>query len=285
MITVETPFRDFLAFWAEAAGRPRDEQERLWHERYTDRHPALFALHRRVFGDVDAGLAEALPRFDEVAAQAEARFASLDLLGQAQRVERIMGLPAEGRMVAFVGTFGPMAWLDPFEGGFAGFFALEKHVDLEANSLYAAHELAHLVHFSHRAGDWPDLCAGQELVSEGIAMHVMRRIAPGVSGEQRYLVPDFAAYAAAVEEALPWAVPQLLACFDEADPEQTKRLFWPDWARDRRDIPESFGYLVGERVVTRLLADHPLAEIACWSSERARAEARAVLERGELAEL
>jgi hypothetical protein len=279
LISVETPFRDFLAFWEEAEGRPEDEQRRLWRERYTALHPALFALHDRTFRPLDDHLAEALPRFGSVAQEAEARFASLDAATIAQRVGELFGIAAEGRVIAFVGTFGPMAWLDPFEDGFAAFFALEKLGDLEANPLYASHELAHLVHYGHREGSWPDQCPGQEVVSEGIALQVTRRLYPEASRERLFNVEDFAAFEAAVDEAWPWAVPELLRHFDEPDPPQNQRFFWPDWARETRDVPESFGYLVGDRVVADLLARHELAEIALWSSRRARAEARAVLER------
>lgn len=279
MIAVETPFRDFLAFWREAEGRPESEQRRLWHRLYADRHGGMFEPYEREFGRAEERLGDALPRFADVAAQAEARFASLDAERVAARVAELFGHAAEGRAIALVGTFGPLAWIDEIDGSFAVFFALEKMPDLGANAIYVAHELSHLTHFALCSGDWAAMTPGLEVICEGIAMQATRQLFPEATPERRFAVDDYAAYEAAVDEAWSWAVPELLAHFDAVDPVQSHRFLWPDWARQVHDVPESFGYLVGERVIGELLGAHSLAEIASWGPERARAEARAVLER------
>ncbi|HEU4657173.1 MAG TPA: hypothetical protein VFR97_06590 [Capillimicrobium sp.] len=267
-----------MAFWQEAEGRAEDEQRRLWREHYAARHPTLFALHDGAFGAAEERLAEALPRFAEVASGADARFRSLRLPEIARSVESVIGLPVRGRVVAFVGTFGPMAWYDRVDGDHTAFFALEMLDDLAGNQVCAAHELAHLTHFAHAGGDWPESCPGQELILEGVALNVVQRVVPHAPAELVFFTRDFPAFEAAVDAAWSWAIPELLACFDTPDPEQTRRFFWPDWGRGTHDVPQFFGYLAGERVVRELLREHELATIVSWSSERARAEARAVLE-------
>lgn len=277
MIDVRTPYRDFLAFWEVARGRPRAVQRRLWHERYAGRHPELFAVHDGVFTPAAEALDDALPRYDAVAATAEARFASLRIEETTAAVEATIGLPAHGRAIVFVGTFGPLAWCDPFDGAAAMFFALERMDRLDVNPSLVAHELTHLIHVERREG-WVDFSPGLDLVTEGVATQVVRRLFPATPLEHLFAVADYPTFAAHAEAAWSWAVPELLRHFEPGDPEQYRRFFWPDWARATRDVPESFGYLVGDRVVAALLAEHSLADVVQWPAERALHEARRALE-------
>lgn len=276
ILAVETPYRDFLTFWQAASARPVDEQRALWRERYADRHPALFEHYARHFGG-DELLAEALPRYRDVADGLDERFEALGLQDATARVSELYDAPAGGRAIALVGMFTADAWVDRFEGAPTAFFALEQLDFAPWDAVPTVHELTHVAHWQLRRAEWPDHVPGLFLLMEGLAVATTRRLLPEAPPEAHFAVPDYATYAAACDADWPRIAAALLAGLDVADEAQERRFFWPDWGRRLDDVPERVGYFAGARVVEAMLAAHDLRTIARWPAERALAEVRAAL--------
>lgn len=272
-MTIETPYRDFLAFWAAAEHASRDEQERLWEELYIAPHRALMEHYLALFG-AGASLAAALPRFGEVAGSLDARYAGLRLKVVSRQVAELLDAPEAPRAIAMVGLFTADAWADEFEDGPAAFFALER---LPRPGVSATHELTHVSHRLAHGERW-EWEPGLALLNEGIATLATRTLHPEVPLEVHFLVDDYPAWEAAAEADWPGVVDTLIGCLASSDPHAMQRFFWPDWGRSKRDVPERVGYLVGARVVDVLLRAHDLAAIVRWPARRALPEVRAALE-------
>ncbi|HEX8208248.1 MAG TPA: hypothetical protein VF587_19450, partial [Solirubrobacteraceae bacterium] len=179
MVTVETPYRDFLAFWDRAADAPRDEQRRLWRELYADRHPALMAHYDELFGEA-ASLDDALGRFADVAGEVEQRFAALALEPAARSVAELLDAPEAPRAVAMVGLFTADAWADDLDGEPTAIFALER---LPYAGVVATHELAHLSHRVARDEYWGNQ-PGLNLLCESISTFATLRLHPDLPLER-----------------------------------------------------------------------------------------------------
>ncbi|HEV2812889.1 MAG TPA: hypothetical protein VGW10_06510 [Solirubrobacteraceae bacterium] len=277
MVAVETPFRDFLALWERAAGRPAPEQVALWEEHYVARHRSLFDHYLGWFA-VGGTVEEALPRYPAVVGELEDRFAALEVERSAREVGELFGVDRDERAIAFVGVFSANAWMDAFEGEPTVFFALEADPARSWHRATAVHELAHLAHERARGSAWDDETPGLTLMQEGVAIAATRRLVPDAGEALHFTVDDFAAYEAACRPAWPDAARKLLACLDRPDARMLQRFFWPDWGREERDVPERIGYFAADRVVQALLDGRDLAELARWPQERVLAEVRATLE-------
>lgn len=273
VVRVETPYRDFLAFWSRAEHAPRDEQRRLWDDMYAGRHRTLFDHYLGLFGE-SASFDGALDRFGAVAGLLDARLAALQLDARADDVAELLDAPAPERAFAMVGLFTANAWSDDLEGEPTAFFALEC---LPHAGVVAAHEFAHATHRLARGEYW-DVEPGLTLLAEGVAMATTRRLHPEAPPEVHFNVEAFAAWEAECDAAVAYAIDELLACLDATEMRQLQRFFWPDWGRDDRDVPPRIGYLLAARVMDALLGGHDLAEIARWPAERALPEVRAALE-------
>jgi hypothetical protein len=274
VVKVETPYRDFLAFWARAEHAPRDEQKQLWRELYAERHPGVMEHYLRLFGDAGS-LDDALGRYAEVVGTFDERFAALALEQRAGKVAELLRAPETPRAVALVGLFTADAWSDDLDGSPVAFFALER-MPL-GSSVVATHEFAHASHRLARDEYW-DIEPGLVLLCEGVALTTTRRLHPDAPLEEHFIVEDYAAYEAAVDADWQHAVDALLACLDSRDLRDLQRCFWPDWGRADHDVPERVGYLVGARIVDLLLGGHDLATIVRWPAERVLPEVRAALE-------
>ena len=268
---VETPYRDFLAFWARAEGAPRDEQVRLWEELYAGPHRALVDYYLGLFG---GSLGDALERFGEVAGTLDERFAALQLEAQATEVARLLDAPQPPRAYAMVGLFTADAWSDDHDGETAAFFALES---APRTAVLAAHEFAHASHRLARDEYW-SAEPGLILLAEGLAIATSMRLWPGAALEEHFGVEGYERWEAGCDAERGRAVDAMLACLDTADLRQVKRFFWPDWGREDRDLPARVGYLLAARVTRALLGEHDLAAIARWPAGRALPEVRAALE-------
>jgi hypothetical protein len=273
VVKVDTPYRDFLAFWARAEHAPLDEQVRLWDELYASRHPSLMAHYAGHFGEA-ASLEDSLARFGEVAPGLEATFEALALEHHATEVRRLLDVTQPLWAIALVGLFTADAWCDDLDGEPVAFFALEQ---VGCADTSAVHELAHAGHRLARAEYWDDV-PGLALLGEGVTTTLTRRLCPHRPLEAHFVVDDFAAYEARADAAWSFTIDELLACLDSRDPRASQRFFWPDWGREDRDVPERVGYLIAARVMERLLGEHALTEIVRWPAERALREVRAALE-------
>ena len=269
---VETPYRDFLAFWSRAEGAPRGEQRRLWQELYADRHPALMEHYLGLFGET-ASLDDALGRFGDVAPLLDERYAALQLEARARDVTALLDAPEPPRAVVMVGLFTADAWADEFEGAEVAFFALEL---LARPDVIAAHEFAHTAHRAARDEPW-GIEPGLILLAEGVATATTMRLYPEVPRAQHFSVEPGAGWEAECDAAAGDAIGALLPHLDSRERRQMQRFFWPDWGRTDRDVPARIGYLLAERVMDVLLGGHDLAEIARWPAERALPEVRAAL--------
>lgn len=272
MVRVETPYRDFLAFWARAQDAPRAEQERLWDELYAGRHRALMDYYLGLFGD-SSSLGDALPRFGDVAAVLEQRFDALQLAPRAREVAELLDAPEAPLAIAMVGLFTADAWSDDLDGAPATFFALER---LPRAEVLAAHEFAHASHRLARDEYWSTE-PGLILLAEGIAVTVTMRLHPDEPPERHFNVERYDEWEA--ERTAGWSrtVDAILPCLAAPDLRQLQRFFWPDWGREDRDVPDRVGYLLAARVMDVLLDGHELAEIARWPARRALPEVRAAL--------
>lgn len=276
-MTIETPFRDFLAFWERAADRPPAEQAALWDELYRGPNESIFASHDRWFGEM-ASLDDALPRYGNVAGELEGRFAALELERGAAEVAALFDVPGPERVVAFVACFTANAWMDDeLPEGPAVFFALEADPAIVWNRTATLHEFAHLAHVQARSGDWPDDPPVITLAMETVAVAATLHLAPDAPGEQHFGVEHYAAWARACRADWAEAASQLLACLETPDPRARARFFWPDWGREDHDVPERFGYFAAAEIAKALVREHDLAAIARWPSERAVAEVRGTL--------
>lgn len=277
LVTVEAPFHDFLAFWAQARERPPPEQAELWERLYAGRHPALFAHYQWAFGEAGP-LEDALPRYDAVAGDLEARFAALELETSARTVDALLATSGPVRAFALVGTFTADAWTDGFEGEVTAFFALEQIPSGERARLLALHELVHAAHARARGGvAWPDGTPALDLLQEGVAVAATRALAPELPPEQHFGVRDFAAWQRDCDAAWPALKDELLARLDVVDRAAQARFFWPDWGRPDRDVPERCGYYAAGRVIDALLEEHDLPAVARWQPERVIDEVRGAL--------
>ena len=275
-MTIETPFRDFLAFWERAAERPAAEQAELWEELYGRRHRDVLDQYDRWFGAMGS-LEAALPRYAAVAPELERRFAALELERAAAEVGGLFGVPGPGRIVAFVGFFTADAWFDEdADDAPTVFFALETDPPVW-HRVIALHELGHAAHHEARSGTWHDLVPAIMLMAEGVATATSLHLAPEAPPERHFGVEDHAAWAQECRAAWPDAARELLAGVEEPDERLRRRFFWPDWGRDDHDVPERFGYFAAAEVLGTLLERHDLAALARWPAERAVAEVRSAL--------
>ncbi|HEX8122964.1 MAG TPA: hypothetical protein VF549_17070 [Solirubrobacteraceae bacterium] len=271
---IETPFRDFLAFWERAEGLPQDEQLALWEELYAGPHRPLLDAYRGWFAG-GASLEDALPRYGAIAGELEQRFAALDLERAARDVAELLQSDGSERAIAFVGLFTANAWMDHFEGDPTLFFALEVDALDSWHHVTAMHELVHLAH-QRLAGRLPDGDLDVLLVAEGLAIAATRRLAPEATPEEHFSVADYAAWEADCRAAWDDAVPELLAACDGRDLRAMRRFFWPDWGREDKDVPERFGYYAGAAAVESMLETCDVAELAARPVARA-GEVRAAL--------
>lgn len=276
LVTAETPFRDFLAFWAAARDRPPAEQAGLWASLYAARSPAVLAHYESAFGAAGS-LEDALPRYEAVAGELEERFAALELEACARTVDELLGTSGPVRAIALVGRFTADAWSDDFEGTATAFFALEMVPATERARVLALHELTHAAHQVARGGPWPDGVPALDLVQEGVAAAATRRLAPELPLEQHFSVADYAAWERECEAAWTTVRDEMLAGIDVVDPRGQERYFWPDWGRSDRDVPERCGYYVAGRLIEALLERHDLPGLVRWPPERAIDEVRVAL--------
>ncbi len=275
-MTVETPFRDFLAWWERAEALPADEQRRLWDELYAGRHPAVFGNYLHWFGDMGT-LDDALPRYAGAAGKLERRFAALDLEAAGPAVADLFRVTEGFRVIAFVGVFTANAWMDELDGRPTVFFALEAEPETVWHPTAGVHELAHAAHFTLASAGWLDGVPGLAMMCEAIAIGATLRLVPDAAGERHFGVDDHAAWERACRAGWEHARRELLGCFEAHDERARRRFFWPDWGRDDHDVPERVGYYAAAHVIRALTERHELAEIARWSPEHALAEARGVL--------
>ncbi|HEX8083781.1 MAG TPA: hypothetical protein VF529_05785 [Solirubrobacteraceae bacterium] len=277
-MNVETPFRDFLAFWERAAGRPREEQVALWDELYARPNLRTIAQYERHFAGV-ATLEDALPRYGEVVELLEPRFAAIELERGGDEVAALLDVDVPFRAVALVGLFTANAWFDDdYAGEPAVFFALEADPPDLWHRTIAIHELVHLAHHLARSGGWEETVPAQSVFMEGLAVAATRRLVPEATGEQHFAVDDYEAWTAECRAAWDDAARKLLDCFERPDADERRRFFWPDWGRDARDVPERFGYYAAAEAFAAAAEGHDLAELARWPPERAAAEVRSALE-------
>ena len=277
-MTVETPFRDFLAFWAQAEGRPPDEQLELWDRLYAGRHRELFSYYEQEMGGID--VAAALPRFPAVVDGVEATFEALDVEAAAGEVFALLETPVDVRVIAFVGCFTADAWVDDPQDEPLAYFALEAFTEQRHSPrLTAVHEATHVAHWHARDRGWPDDVTGLALLVEGLAIATTLRLMPEVNVERHFFVDDFKAWEAECDAVWPKTLDGLLATLADRDVRAVRRFFWPDWGRaeNDRDVPARIAYLVASRVTELLLERHTLPEIARWPRDRALREVRDAL--------
>lgn len=262
-MTVETPFRDFLA--------------EGW-DRYAERHAELLGYYDRALDGAMSQPDQA--RYDAVAGGLEPTFAGLDLERSAAEVFALLDVEPDTRVVAFVGRFTADAWVDTYGGEPVAFFALEVFDERHDPRVTAIHELAHVAHWHARGGHWRDDVAALNLMTEVITLATTRRLVPETRADQHFMVSDYAAWSASCDAAWRPAVDALLAVLDDRDESVTRRFFWPDWGRTEEDraIPERIAYLMAARVGDLLLERTTLPEIARWREDRAAREVRAALE-------
>jgi RimJ/RimL family protein N-acetyltransferase len=139
---------DFLAFWAEAAGRRVDEQCLLWRQLYEQPHQEFFDLYYRDFAQREQ-LYDALRRYAGVADTLRARRERMRELFERYASAALGAFAAEEirmKVVSFVGLFASNAWVASYGAEPTCFFALERFPETGCDELLMTHELAHQIH-------------------------------------------------------------------------------------------------------------------------------------------
>ena len=262
---VESIVPDFLAFWATAAGKPRDVQRRLWHELYEGPNRELFELYYTNWASPDM-LDAALERFPAEAPAIAARADGLPnrVAEAAQAVAASLEQPVpEIDVQLVVGLFSSDGWVTEFRGRRTLFLAVEYMPPYD--DVFFAHECAHLV---HRATGFDGETVAAAVVAEGFAVALSAELVPG-HDEGVYLWmrdgrDDWLAECVARGDELR---ARLRADLDSEDAD-----VYASWFLGRPNdsgLPPRCGYFVANRWIRDLGV--PLGELVRWDYARARA--------------
>jgi hypothetical protein len=282
---------DFWAFWSHAAGKPADEQTRLFHKDVIDKHPELFSdsvlsAHVDPGQDpvkaFDARLARYLtevvpyiPAMKTLSAQLNAN------LQEYARQFREQFPDYESRTPVY---FTISLWA--FDGGTRevnGKIALLFGVDSIARihgananlKVLFDHELFHQYHFqiapAFNADNAP---IWMNLWEEGLATYVSQRMNPTTTEQQVLMFPpDLAERAAPV---LPKLADELYKNRDSTSDDEYAAFFYGQ--NKRADLPPRAGYYVGYHVVKQLAQGHSLADVSHWQGESLKKQVESVLQ-------
>lgn len=260
----------FLDFYAAASGvADADERFAIWQARY-----GFAAVPPGAQGEVIARrlLDEAWPRYGQAAGDLS-RPITPDPLEVLSRIAALLELEGDFtmRLNLYVGGFEGNAFTASHEG--VPVVALPVEIAQEQRRLLAYHEFTHAVHQATAglSGGWERSIA-QTMISEGLAMHVARELAPGLP-DAAYVefTPGWLARAEAREEAI---VSGVLPYLEHSDADAVFRFTMGQGPGGL----EREAYYAGWRVVQRLRDEGmSLADIArIPESDMAETAARAL---------
>jgi hypothetical protein len=234
---------------------PGHLREAAWTDVYEAAYPEIFETYHSGWGTHERCLASAAdvpaeaPRIAAVEARAR------DLIEESERSFRTDGLLTEDLdVVLMVGGHTSNGWVTGLGETVTLFLALEFLGDPPYDGVLVSHEAFHVAHSRHGADAWPEDGAAS-LFQEGIAVAISREIHPGLD-DSAYLWfddahPDWVAACAAAEPlATPYDDVACRALFTIQD--------------DERDLPPRAGYWLGDRLVRRLLDQHPASTLLTW---------------------
>lgn len=258
------------AYLALAAISDDDARARAWVEQYEAAHPAVFEVYYRAWGlrEKCGEAARDVPRLAPAMASIEAR-----ARGLAEEAEAFF--VAEGLIdddldvVLLVGARTSDGWVTELDGRPTLFLALEFLGDPPYDALLLSHEAFHIAHARHGAETWPEDCAAS-LFQEGLAVAVTRDLHPGLS-DSAYLCFDDA-HGDWVDDCArlaPQIAGRALAELDTSYDDLRVRSLFTTRA-DEEGLPSRSGYWLGDRVLRRLMRDHPTRELLAWDHPTAR---------------
>lgn len=243
---------------------PDSRRETAWTETYEAAYPEIFQTYHSAWGRHERCLAAAadVPRLAPQMAELEAR--ARDLIDLSERSFRADGLLDDDLdIVLLVGGRTSNGWVTELGDTVSLFLALEFLGEPPYDGVLVSHEAFHVAHSRHGAATWPEDCAAS-LFQEGIAVAISREIHPGLE-ESAYLWFDDAhtEWVAACEGAeaaiVRRAQEQLGTSYEEI---AVRALFTIQ--EDEKDLPPRAGYWLGDRLVRRLLEQHPSRELLTW---------------------
>ena len=281
-VHVENICPDFFAFWKEAQDLNLAEQSQLWQTMYEEPRRDIFNVYYRRWGD-PAQLEEALGKFPQAVSKLQ------DLVYDVERqikltvakCSQVFETPERDfNFVIMVGLFTSNGWATTFRGKPTSFLALECFTEPHYLDILIAHETAHSFHAQCHSNDTDfktDFAIGEALFQEGLATAASAVVYPGAR-EAEYLWLG-SGYDNWITECLSrWSElrQRLLGDLRQIDEALYTVYFGGKGAEAR--LPKRAGYFVGYRAVAALSQRYPIAEMAHWSSERAVAEVKRVLE-------
>jgi hypothetical protein len=277
---------DFFRFWTASCGRPRIDQERLWHELYELPHRQHFAASEGRHGHSDR-LAFALGCYsldlDRIRQMRQVVYETIALAEPA--VAQLFALDhLDVRWVLLIGMYWSDGWVADIEGHPIPYIALELLEAPVRAEILLPHEAAHVAHATVLGDEWQHLTTlADGLFLEGLATLASARLAPGYD-EAAYLwagktdtprglsVYEWLAECEAQRPALNGQLRQHLGATDPA--------IYAPWfygENERPELPQGYGYFAGYRSVRRLAEEHSQADLARWPAKRIRHEVARVL--------
>ncbi|MEM7111064.1 MAG: DUF2268 domain-containing putative Zn-dependent protease [Chloroflexota bacterium] len=280
---------DFVDFWAEARDQKPSLQKKLWHERYRQRHEAIFDVYFSRYGRLSS-LDTALLQFEATANKVQQLAPQLT-----QQIERLAQASAQLfaadradlQFVLLVGLFNSDAWVTELNGRLTTFLALEAKTNsrLSVLEVTIAHELAHAFH-----GELSQLKMNSTMVGEGLFLEGLAVLASTILVPERktadYLCPggnqtatgqDCAAWLAECKAQMPFLRQRLLQDLKISDENVYASYFWNRPQSQQAGIPLRSGYVVGYQLVKALHSRYSIAEMARWSPQQTIFEIRHAL--------
>jgi hypothetical protein len=202
-----------------------------------------------------------------IAAEGRAR----ELIDVAERSFRADGLLTDDLdVVLLVGGRTSDGWVTELGEVVTLFLALEFLADPPYDGVLVSHEAFHVAHARHGAASWPEDCAAS-LFQEGIAVAISREIHPGLA-DSAYLWFDDAHgdWVRECQDAEAAIARRASDHLDASYQELAVRALFTN-QDDEKALPPRAGYWLGDRLVRRLLQQHPSSELLLWDHPTTRA--------------
>ncbi len=265
-IEVIDTFPAFLNYWADAQGKPLEDQIELWASVYMAGWPELLAMQIQDYVGQDLDwkqvakervfpyLQERLPAMQE--ARSNLLRLGADLYSKA---EQILNFNANTHFVIYVGIGCGAGWVAPYQDKYSILFGLENIAecgwsDEESITGLIAHEIGHLAHFVLRTQNNKKLESGAwwQLYTEGFAQYCETLLNNTFHQENRR--DDWLAWCRLNER-------QLASRFIQAaDEGQAVNPFFGSWLEI--DGHSETGYFLGHEVIQDLAKEMSIQDIA-----------------------
>jgi len=243
---------------------PGHLRETAWTDEYEAAYPEIFSTYHSGWGKHERCLAAAADVPAEVPRILAVESRAREVLEATERSFRADGLLSDDLdVVLLVGGRTSNGWVTKLDGVDTLFLALEFLGDPPYDGVLASHEAFYVAHSRHGAEEWPEDCAAA-LFSEGIATAVSRTVHLGLA-DGAYLWFDDAHddWLAACRDAEGAIAQRALDHLDTSYGELVVRSLFTI-QDDERELPPRAGYWLGDRVVRRLLEDHPASDLLAW---------------------